>query len=139
MNKAILKGRITKDLVLRYTNNNTEVLNFTLAVNRDYKNANNEYATDFINCIAFKNNATFIKNHFEKGSEIIVEGKIQTGSYDNKDGVKVYTSDVAVDRVEFCGSKKVSNEIIPSDFEKEEINPFADYGAEVKIDDDFLE
>lgn len=138
MNKAILKGRITKDLVLRYTNNNTEVLNFTLAVNRDYKNANNEYATDFINCIAFKNNATFIKNHFEKGSEIIVEGKIQTGSYE-KDGVKVYTTDVVVDRVEFCGSKKISNEITPNDFEKEEENPFQSFGEQISIDDNFLE
>lgn len=134
VNKVIIKGRITKDLELRYTTSNTEVLKFTLAVKREYKNGNNEYDTDFINCTAFKNNAIFISKYFEKGSEMILEGKIQTGSYDDKDGNKKYTTDVIVDRAEFCGSK--NKEVKPKDFVEEE-NVFESFGKE--IDDNFLD
>lgn len=106
MNKIIISGRITRDLELKYTESNVAMLKFNVAVNRNFKNANGEYEADFINCLAFRNNAEFISKYFQKGSGIILEGKIQTGSYEKEDGTKIYTTDLVVDHSEFLGSKK---------------------------------
>lgn len=139
MNKILIRGRITKDLVIKYTNSNKAILKFTVAVNRSFKNASGEYEADFINCVAFEQKAEFIAKYFEKGSEIIIEGRLQTGSYDDEKGVKHYTTDLMVEQAEFCGTKKQDNLVKPSDFEKEETNPFQDFGDTIKIEDDFLE
>lgn len=107
MNKVVLMGRLTKDPEVRYSTgeNATAIARFTVAVNRKFKNAEGNYEADFINCVAFGKSAEFIEKYFAKGSMIALSGRIQTGSYTNKDGVKVYTTDVVVEDTEFAGSK----------------------------------
>jgi single-strand DNA-binding protein len=107
MNKVILLGRLTRDPEVRYSqsDNSTATARFSLAVNRKFKNAEGNYDADFINCVAFGKIAEFIEKYFNKGDMIALTGRIQTGSYTNKDGVKVYTTDVVVEEVEFTGGK----------------------------------
>lgn len=98
MNKTILIGRCTRDAEVRQ-NNETKVARFTLAVDRYNSDA------DFIPCVAFGKNADFAEKYLTKGKKICLEGSIKTGSYTNKDGAKVYTTDVIADRFEFVDSK----------------------------------
>lgn len=107
MNKVVLMGRLTKDPEVRYSTgeNATAIGRFTVAVNRRFKNAEGNYDADFISCVAFGKSAEFIEKYFAKGSMIALSGRIQTGSYINKDGVKVYTTDVVVEDTEFAGGK----------------------------------
>ncbi len=107
MNKAILSGRLTRDPEVRYSQgeNSTAVARFTLAVDRKFKRAGDDQTADFISCIAFGKTAEFVEKYFSKGDKMIVEGRIATGSYTNKDGVKIYTTDINVENVEFCESK----------------------------------
>ena len=112
MNKVILIGRITKDLELRQTTSGTEVLRFSVAVDRYSKDKEND--TDFISCIAFGKSASFIGNYFSKGRMIAIEGNIKTGSYE-KNGQKVYTTDVIVDKAHFCGDRQANGNAPQSD------------------------
>lgn len=105
MNKAILIGRITKDVELRYTPNNVAVIQFTVAVDRRYK-VEGQPQADFINCVAWRNTAEFISKYFSKGSRIAIVGSIQTRSWDDNDGNRHYVTEVIVDEAEFCESKK---------------------------------
>lgn len=105
MNKSILMGRITKDLELKYAQSGTAILGFTLAVNRKYVKEGEERQADFIMCKAFGKTAENINNYFGKGKLILIEGRIQTGSYE-KDGQRVYTTDVIVEGFDFTGEKK---------------------------------
>ena len=104
MNKAIITGRLVKDAEIR-DGGNTKVAKFTIASQRSFKDSNGNYGADFINCTAFGKTADFVSTYFHKGSQICVEGRINTGSYTNKDGQKVFTTDVAVEKAEFYGSK----------------------------------
>ena len=104
MNKFIGVGRLTRDPDVRYTQDNTAIARFTLAVDRKYKK-DGEQSADFISCLAFGKTAEFIEKYIKKGTKIVVDGRIQTGSYTNKDGQKVYTTDVVVENVEFAESK----------------------------------
>lgn len=104
MNKVILIGRLTKDVDFRKGDNDKVSARFNLAVNRRFKNANGDTEADFPSCVAFGKTAEFINNYFKKGSAIAITGRIQTGSYE-KDGAKVYTTDVFVDEAEFVESK----------------------------------
>jgi len=104
MNKAILIGRFTRDPEVRYTDGGTSIARFTIAVDRRYKKEGDQQA-DFISCIAFGKTAEFVEKYFKQGMKMVVEGRIQTGSYTNKDGVKVYTTDVVAENVEFAESK----------------------------------
>ena len=109
MNKAILIGRLTKDPEVRYGGaNNTAVAKYSLAVDRKFKQ-DGQPTADFINCIAFGKLGEFAEKYLHKGIKIAVTGRIQTGSYTNKDGQKVYTTDVMVEEVEFCESKGNNN------------------------------
>ena len=105
MNKAILVGRLTRDPELRTTANGTSVCTFSVAVNRRFRNAEGNYDADFINCVAWRQQAEFLTKYFSKGRMVGVVGSIQTRSYDNKDGQKVYVTEVAVDEVHFVDSK----------------------------------
>lgn len=109
MNKTILMGRLTKDPEVRYSqgNNPMAVARYALAVDRKFKK-DGEPNADFINCIAFGKNGEFAEKYLYKGIKIAVEGRIQTGSYTNKDGQKVYTTDVVVESHEFCESKNAN-------------------------------
>lgn len=112
MNKTLLLGRLTKDPEVRYSqgDNATATARFSIAVNRKFKNAEGNYDADFINCVVFGKTAEFVEKYFHKGDMMALAGRIQTGSYTNKDGVKVYTTDVVVEEVEFAGGKSNSGE-----------------------------
>lgn len=106
LNKTIIIGRLTRDLELRKTQAGKSVLNFSVAVNRQY----NRDESDFINCIAWEQTADFMSTYLGKGALISVEGRIQTGSYEGKDGKKVYTQDVVAERVQALESKSQRSE-----------------------------
>lgn len=105
MNKVIIKGNLVKDVDLRTTPSEMKIGRFVVATKRNVKNKDGNYDSDFISCVAFDNNADFISKHFSKGSGILLEGNIRTGSYD-KGGEKVYTTDVVVERVEFIDKQE---------------------------------
>lgn len=102
MNNVILMGRLTRDPELKYANNGTAFCRFTVAVNRDF----NREEADFINCLAFKKTAETIAEYLSKGKRIALQGRIQTGSYENKNGEKVNTFEVIVDKFEFVDSAR---------------------------------
>ena len=107
MNKVILMGRLTRDAEVRYSQGDasTAVARFSLAVDRRFKRDGDEQSADFINCVAFGRTGEFMERFGRKGTKFLVEGRIQTGSYTNRDGQKVYTTDVVVENVEFAESK----------------------------------
>ena len=109
MNKVILMGRLTRDPEVRYSQGDsaTAVARYTLAVDRRFKR-DGEASADFINCVVFGKSAEFAERYFRQGLKVVVSGRIQTGSYTNRDGVKVYTSDVVVEDQEFAESKAAS-------------------------------
>lgn len=104
MNSVQLLGRLTRDPDVRYADSGSTIARFSLAVDRRFKQEGGETA-EFINCIAFGKTAEFIEKYFTKGLKIALNGRIQTGSYTNKDNVKVFTTDVVVENVEFAESK----------------------------------
>ncbi len=110
MNKVILMGRLTRDPEVRYSQGEsaTAVARYTLAVDRRFKR-DGEQSADFINCVVFGKSAEFAEKYFHQGIKIAITGRIQTGSYTNKDGQKVYTTDVVVEEQEFAESKGASN------------------------------
>ena len=114
MNKVILMGRLTRDPDVRYSTGEqaTAVARYTLAVDRrrGRNNSDGEQTADFINCVAFGRAGEFAEKYFHKGIKIAITGRIQTGSYTNKEGQKVYTTDVVVDEQEFAESKNASGE-----------------------------
>ena len=153
MKKVVLVGRLTAKPELRYTPQNTAFTRFTVAVNRSFTNSEGKRDADFINVVAWRKQAETISKYFDKGNLIALEGRLQTGSYDDKDGNKRYTVDVALDNFEFVESKaqreastNSSNET-PYDYQEasapSEVNveedPFAEFGDSVSIDDNFLE
>lgn len=111
LNKVILMGRLTRDPEIRYSqgNDQTAIARFTLAVDRGY-NRNGDQTADFINCVSFGKSAEFAEKYFIQGTKIVAVGRIQTGSYTNKDGNKVYTTDVVVNEQFFAESKKSSSD-----------------------------
>ena len=113
MNKVILMGRLTRDPEIRYSQGerSTAVARYSLAVNRTFKRDGDPDA-DFINCVAFGRQAEFAEKYFHKGIRIVITGRIQTGSYTNKDGVRVYTTDIVVD--EHGGGYQQSGRPVPS-------------------------
>ena len=110
MNKSILIGRLVRDPEVRYSQgqNSIAVARYTPAVDRKYKKEG-EATADFISCVALGKNGEFAEKYLRQGVKIAVTGRIQTGSYTNKDGVKVYTTDVVVEEHEFCESKSSSS------------------------------
>ena len=111
MNLVVLVGRLTKEPDVRYTAGEKPmaVARYTLAVDRRVRKQEGQQSADFINCVAFGASAEFAKNYLHKGTKIAVNGRIQTGSYVNKDGNTVYTTDVIVENQEFVESKKTSD------------------------------
>lgn len=110
MNKIILIGRLTKDLELRYTENNKAIGTFSIAINRDYKNENGEYETDFINCVVFNQIAETMSKYTHKGDLIGIIGRLQSRTYEDKENKKHYVVEVMVEKVEFLQTKKETNE-----------------------------
>ena len=157
MNKVFLVGRLTRDPDLRYGANNNAVMRTAIAVDRAFANQNGEREADFINITAFGNRAETMKKYLTKGSQIAVSGRIQTGSYDDKDGKRVYTTDVIIDEFQFLDSKGSRNNdttdssndsVTPYDFSdnssesssnnESDVDPFKDFGDKIEIDDSDL-
>ncbi|MCR4587085.1 MAG: single-stranded DNA-binding protein [Lachnospiraceae bacterium] len=111
MNKVILMGRLTRDPEVRYSQgeSSTAIARYSLAVDRRRAANNGEQTADFINIVAFGRSAEFAEKYFRKGMKVLVTGRIQTGSYTNKEGQKVYTTDVVAEDQEFCESKNSNN------------------------------
>ena len=111
MNKVILMGRLTRDAEIRSSQgeSSTAIARFSLAVDRRFRRDNEEQTADFINCVAFGRTAEFLERFGRKGTKFVLEGRIQTGSYTNKDGQRVYTTDVVAENVEFAESKNNSS------------------------------
>jgi len=107
MNKAILIGRLTRDPEVRYSQgeSSTAIARFTLAVDRRFKKPGENSDADFIGCVAFGKQAEFVEKYFKQGMKMVLAGRIQTGSYTNKDGQKVYTTDIVAEDIEFAESK----------------------------------
>lgn len=151
MNKAMLVGRLTAKPELRYTSANLPFARFTVAVNRTFTSRDGQRETDFIGVVVWRKQAENVCNFLDKGSLVSVEGRIQTGSYDDKDGNKRYTMEVVADSVQFLESKaqrgsRESGASAPSPYDYQNTNdvnieedPFADFGDSVSIDDNFLE
>ena len=152
MNKVFLVGRLTRDPELRYTASNLATMRTAIAVDRQFVREGEERGADFINLVAFGNRAETMKKYLTKGSQIAVDGRIQTGSYDGQDGKKVYTTDVIVENFQFLdtkGSRPVSDEdsssdVTPYDFSGDDTtsnssdDPFADFGAKIEVSDSEL-
>ena len=117
MNKVILIGRLTRDAEVRYSqgDNSSAVARFTIAVDRRFKREGEAQTADFISCVAFGKTGEFFEKFGHKGTKFVLEGRIQTGSYTNRDGQKVYTTDVVVENVEFAESKGGPSRPTPSD------------------------
>jgi len=116
INRTVLVGRLTKDPELRYTQSNAAVAKFTLAVNRIYKTQNNE--ADFIQCVVWNKQAENVDKYVHKGSLVGVEGRIQTGSYDDKNGNRVYTTEVVCDSVQFLEPKNSEYNASQNDYSR---------------------
>ena len=121
LNRVILMGRITHDLELKQTPSGVSVLTFSLAIERSYAKQGEERQTDFINCVAWRQQAEFISKYFGKGRMLAIEGNLRTRTYDDKNGVKHYVTEVFVDNVSFTGEK--SGQTVRADgYTQDEIN-----------------
>ncbi|MBQ8535125.1 MAG: single-stranded DNA-binding protein [Bacilli bacterium] len=158
MNKVFLIGRLTRDPELRYTGNNTAVASFGIAVNRNFTNQQGERDADFFNVTVWRKQAENVKNYLSKGSQVAIEGRLQSNTYDDANGQKRTSIDVVADNVEFIGSRNSSNNSnnmnssasnagpTPYDFGDApepkgtdvDSNPFADFGNSIEISDDEL-
>ena len=133
MNKVVLLGRLTKDIEVRYTESGTAVGNLTLAVKRRIKNTNGEYESDFINCVCWKETAETMNKYLKKGDPVLVEGRIQTRSFEDKDGNKRYATEVVIEHMDFVSSKKEQTTEVKEE-PKEEKNPFEYMKEKVEAD-----
>lgn len=134
VNKVILQGRLTKEPEMRYTTTGTAVVKATLAVDRSYVKQGEERKADFIRVTAFGKIAEFFGKYFNKGSMVLIVGRIRTDSYDGDDGKKVYTTDVIIDEVSFC-EKKSENSTVNTTSTADPLEAAADYLEAVNDDD----
>lgn len=131
MNKVVIIGNTTKDIELRQTSSGTAVVQFSIAVKRNFK-TNGQYESDFFECVAYNKTAELIAQYVKKGDKVAVDGRLQARNYTNKEGRKVYVTEIIVENVEFLASKKQETIEAPS-FE----DPFANANfEEIKTDDD---
>ena len=158
MNKVFLIGRLTRDPELRYTSSNLPVATFTVAVNRNFANQAGEREADFINIVVWRKQAENVKNYLNQGSQVAIDGRLQTRSYDGEDGKKRYVTEVVADNVQFLDTKasrenmnnntgfnNTPSDMSPSSFSDQPSNsvdvksdPFADFGSSIEINDDEL-
>lgn len=140
LNSVALTGRLTKDVDLRFTKSGTAVGSFTIAVDRQFRSANGERETDFINCAIWRKSAENLANFTHKGSLIGIEGHVQTRTYDNKQGNKVYVTEVIVENFALLDPRQSSQDgkqrSANSQAAASQGNSFADNGQQVDVGDD---
>ncbi|EGQ0302320.1 single-stranded DNA-binding protein [Staphylococcus pseudintermedius] len=137
LNRVVLVGRLTKDPEFRTTQSGVEVATFTLAVNRNYKNKNGEQQADFINCIVFRKQAENVNNYLNKGNLAGVDGRLQSRSYENQEGRRVFVTEVVCDSVQFLETKN-NNQSQQQGQAPARDNPFANANGPIDIDDEDL-
>ncbi len=137
INNISLVGRLTKDADLRYTQSNVAVATFTLAVNRTFKNENGEREADFINCVMWRQQAENLANWAKKGALIGITGRIQTRSYDNQQGQRVYVTEVVAEQFQLLESKGQGNQEQQKQAQQQTPD-FSRQGAPMDISDDDL-
>lgn len=147
INRVVLAGRLTRDPELKYTPNGVAVANFTLAVNRPFKSQSGESEADFINCVVWRKPAENLANYMSKGSLVGVDGRVQTRSFDNQEGKKVYVTEIVADSVQFLESKGGSGSGQSNNQsyngggqanQQQNEDPFKDKGEPIDISDDDL-
>ena len=157
MNKVFLIGRLVRDPELRYTGTNIPVATFSIAVNRNFANAAGEREADFINIVVWRKQAENVKNYVKQGSQVAIDGRIQTRTYDDQNGQKRYITEVVADNIQFLDTKAATerrqttssnsyNDVIPYSFSPEmdvptsdlKDDPFKDFGEEIKVEDNDL-
>lgn len=159
LNRVVLVGRLTRDPELRYTPNGIAVANFTVAANRPFRNQQGEQEADFINCVTWRRQAENLANYMRKGSLIGVDGRIQTRSYEAKDGRMVYVTEVLAENIQFLEPRNASSQRTEMDSfptsdsyqhqtparpeqsfqqETDQSNPFQNDGEQIDISDDDL-
>lgn len=140
INRVVLVGRLTKDPEFRTTPSGVDVATFTLAVNRNFKSKNGEQQADFINCVVFRKQAENVNNYLNKGSLAGVDGRLQSRSYDNKEGNRVFVTEVVCDNVQFLETKgtQKQNGQQPKQSLSSQENPFANANGPIDISDDDL-
>lgn len=137
INRFIGVGRLVRDVDLRYTPQGTAVANFTIAINRPFKNKETDkQEADFINCVIWRKPAENLANYMSKGSQIGVDGRLQSRSYDDKDGKKVFVTEVVADSVQFLETKKSNNSGAIQNNQPDE--PFKNDGEPIDISDEDL-
>ena len=136
MNKFIGIGRLTQDVELKTTNSNKSYVQNKIAIKNDYKNSDGQYDSEFINIIVWNKTAEFLVQYANKGSRIAVEGRLTNRSYDKQDGTKGYITEVICNSIELLESKKSDLNETPAPVEND---PFAEFGDNVEVDDNFLE
>ena len=134
MNKVILMGRLTRDPEMRNSNgeSNTAIARYTLAVDRRYKREG-DVTADFISCVAFGRSAEFAEKYFRQGLKVVITGRIQTGSYTNRDGNKVYTTDVVVEDQEFVEMRMAAAQRNREESSQERPEPMPGFGVRYKV------
>ncbi|EPE8671737.1 single-stranded DNA-binding protein [Staphylococcus pseudintermedius] len=137
INRVVLVGRLTKDPEFRTTQSGVEVATFTLAVNRNYKNKNGEQQADFINCIVFRKQAENVNNYLNKGNLAGVDGRLQSRSYENQEGRRIFVTEVICDSVQFLETKN-NNQSQQQGQAPARDNPFANANGPIDIDDEDL-
>ncbi|MCE5471871.1 single-stranded DNA-binding protein [Staphylococcus pseudintermedius] len=140
INRVVLVGQLTKDPEFRTTQSGVEVATFTLAVNRNYKNKNGEQQADFINCIVFRKQAENVNNYLNKGNLAGVDGRLQSRSYENQEGRRIFVTEVICDSVQFLESKNnnQSNNQQQRGQAPAQDNPFTNANNPIDIDDEDL-
>lgn len=137
MNRTVLVGRLTRDPDLRYTPNGVAVANFTIAVNRPFKNDQGEQQADFINGVVWRKPAENLANYMKKGSQIGVDGRLQSRSYE-QDGRTVYVTEVVADSIQFLESRGTQNNQEKQTNQQPQSNPFGNTGQPLDINDEDL-
>lgn len=143
MNRVVLVGRLTRDPELRYTPNGVAVANFTIASNRPFKNENGESEADFINCVVWRKAAESLANYMKKGNQIGVDGRLQSRSYDDADGKRVFVTEVVAESVQFLETKGSNQNNNNNQYQNNNINNTMNNnmeieGAPMDISDDDL-
>ncbi|WP_277679803.1 single-stranded DNA-binding protein [Gracilibacillus dipsosauri] len=139
MNRVVLVGRLTRDPELRYTPNGVAVANFTVACNRPFSGQDGNREADFINCVVWRRPAENLANYMKKGSLIGVDGRIQTRSYDNQEGRRVFVTEVVADNIQFLESRGSSQDRGSAGFQTNQNQPPQDYNNDRRNDDDIFE
>lgn len=135
MNRVVISGRFTKEHELRYNQSGTAILSNTIASNRKFKNKNGEYEADFINVVLFNQQAKYTADYSKKGDMVLIEGRLQTRTYDDKDGKKVYVTEVIADSIEPLMTRKETKE----QPKEEGIDLTSTFGTTIKADDPNLD